>query len=212
MPNGASLDWQELSDLTARYNVSDPNFEEADIIAERKKKFESHRAHIQKTLAAITAQGRFDGWAALYQPAKPGVIRVERIISREDALPHYKECKDKIDDGMTYAWEKIGLMTEWNESASRKLSYDIDHPKKWEREKAGTVLQAILSQQRLFLVEVLPRWHTERGGLWTHEGLDQMQTLQLGLNRNDILEDIGCSDPELFGLGDDEEYGAFDID
>lgn len=137
----------------------------------------------------------------MYQPAEPGVRKVEPMISREAAEPHLGDATRKMENAMTYAWDAVGLRTDWQQAISRKLAYDIEHPRLWDKAKAGTALQALLSNQRAYLVDVVPRWTTGvgRGDMRKTEGLNQLQTLQVGRLAGDIIEDIGGTG--LFGDG-----------
>ena len=209
MPNGPALDWPELTDLCARFNTADDIFDQEDVIRSRIASMDQKRERIQRLLDAM--RGRFEGWIALYQPALPGVRKVEPMISREAAEPYRDAATRCIEEALTYAWDQLGLRTDWQEAAARKLSYDVEHPRLWDQTKAGTALQALLSCQRQFLVDVIPRWSISvgRGDMRKTEGISQLQTLQIGRTGGEILDDLGggrLRRDEGYDLGIDEDF------
>lgn len=202
-------DWMQLRRVCAEYNSDDDVFDKADIIHDREQSFIDHLNAIDDSLRGITSNGIFKGWIALYQPAKPGIRRVERVITREAAAPYTEECEKLCRDGVAYFASQLHATISVDESPSRKIAYDISHPEHLPRLEIGAGLRAILNYQRKFLVEVLPRWYTNEGDLERAGGLDLGQTLQSGLGREDILEDIGA--PPDFGkegydLGIDPQF------
>jgi len=209
MKMGPAIDWEELAILCAKFNSEDNVFDSADIQKSRQKEFQNHREVVEARLNQIAENGRFEGWLALYQPALPGVQRVQPIITREEAAPHRERCEELIALAMDYAQQEMEMHAHWNEALSRKLAYEVTHPDVWEKVKVGTALQALLKCQREFLVEVMPNWYIQHGGdMRTHHGLSFEQMLQAGRTAPEAADDwLG---PNLGGLLDDLD-GGYDL-
>lgn len=200
---GPNTDWDQLGKFCAEYNCDDEVFDTQDVVSARIAEFSKRREMIETLLGKITDNGTFHSWVALYQPAIPGVRGVRHVIEREQAAPYREECDALASDGVDYF--RIGTRTamRFEESPSRKLSYNIEHPADWERSKVGTSLSMLLSNQRRFLVAVLPLWSIGNDFSRTYQGLDLPQTFQLGRDARDVLEDIGGS---RFQQDDDGRY------
>jgi|SRR3989344_4472382 len=190
MSIGNNPTWQQLSTICVAYNDTDEVFDQEDVRRERQNEFPRLQRLIQARLDRITSQGRFEGWLALYQPALPGVQRVEPVIDREQAAPHRDHCEELLVPAMNFANDKLGLGIDWEEALSRKLAYKIGHPKSWDKLQVGTVLQALLQYQREYLVAVIPDWYIQHGGdLRSHKGLTIGQMFQVGRTAPEAADD-----------------------
>jgi hypothetical protein len=203
--------WKKLTDVCVMYNDEDGVFEKEDIHRGRRLDMRRLEKIIQARLDGITASGRFRGWLALYQPALPGVRLVQPMVTREHAEPHYEKCEALLAAAVAYVHNQLAWPITWEESPSRKLSYRISHPEGQEKIHVGTALQALLSYQHGFLVDVLPDWYTDHGNVRKHEGLTLGQMLQAGRTADEAAEDwlgkdFGGLGDQGYDLGIDPEF------
>ncbi len=126
--------------------------------------------------------------------------KVKRTLKRELAEPFRDKCEELVRFALRYANKVLNVVFHWEESPSRKLSYQLDHPENWNRAKLGTALRALLSYQRTFLLEVIPHWvFVHQSGEETTGGLNVEQVFQSGWDPMDALDDL--SNPQWPGLG-----------
>ncbi len=198
MPNIPSF--TRLADTCVHYKSDeDEVFGAEDIEQERLKEFPAILVAISDRLKAIASNARFEGWIALYKPHDIGPV-----LSREVAAPFRDQCDELIGDALRYAEEELEMQLCWKEASGQKLAYDITQPEQWKKLLVGAALQSLLSYQRHFVVEVIPKWEID-GRLC---GLTDEQALQYGWYIEDAMRDVGGG----FLLGDNpDDSGGYDL-